>query len=184
MSERELAHVHGRFQPFHREHLEYAAWAAEGADELLVGITNADPGHVRPEESDSTRHDPRHNPFRYHERHRMVGKAIDAAEIDCPVRIMPFPINRPELWEHYAPAEAVHYVNVLEEWHRVKARRLKANGRAVVTKEGTRTISGTDIRRRMAADESWKGDVPDTVVEVIERIGGVERVRRLFEGEG
>mgnify|MGYP002760922457 CR=1 FL=1 len=184
MSDRELAHVHGRFQPFHREHLEYAAWAATGADELLVGITNADPGHVRPEEADSSRHDPEHNPFRYHERLRMVREAIDAAGVDCSVWIAPFPINRPELWEHYAPADAVHYVNVLEEWHRVKARRLREHGRAVVTKAGTRTISGTDIRNRMAAGDDWEGDVPDEVVEVLESIDGVDRVRALFEGEG
>ncbi len=184
MSDRVLAHVHGRFQPFHREHLEYAAWAAAGADELLVGITNADPGHVRPEEADSRRHDPEYNPFRYHERHRMVREAIDAAGFDCPVRIAPFPINRPELWEHYAPADAVHYVNVLEEWHRVKARRLEEHGRSVVTKDGTRTVSGTDIRLRMAANDSWKEGIPDAVVGVIEEINGVNRVRRLFKEGG
>lgn len=182
MSERdhELAHVHGRFQPFHREHLEYAAWAADGADELLVGITNADPGHVRPERADTTRNDPKHNPFRYHERHRMIRAAVDAVGVDCPVRIMPFPINRPALWEHYAPAEAVHYVNVLEEWHRVKVRRLEERGRSVVTKEGTRTVSGTEIRERMASGDSWETDVPEAVAAVIETIGGVERVRELF----
>jgi nicotinamide-nucleotide adenylyltransferase len=184
MSDRELAHVHGRFQPFHIEHLEYTAWAAAGADELLVGITNADPGHIRPEEADSRRHDPEHNPFRYHERHRMVRETIDAAEIDCPVRIVPFPINRPELWEHYAPADAVHYVNVLEEWHRVKAQRLEEYGRSVVTKNGTRTVSGTDIRRRMASDDPWKRDVPDAVIGVIKQIEGVKRVQALFEKGG
>lgn len=182
MSNRELAHVHGRFQPFHREHLEYVSWAADEADELLVGITNADPGHVRPEAADSTRNAPKHNPFRYHERHRMLRKAIDAARIGCPVRIVPFPINRPELWEHYAPADAVHYVNVLEEWHHVKIRRLEEHGRSVVTKEGIRTVSGTEIRQRMAASDPWEADVPDAVVGVIEQIDGVNRVRDLFQG--
>ncbi len=182
MSEKELAHVHGRFQPFHREHLAYAKWAADGADELLVGVTNADPGHVRSENADADRDDPKHNPFRYHERHRMIRAAVDAADLACPVRIMPFPINRPELWEHYAPADTVHYVNVLEEWHRVKVERLKARGRAVVTKEGTRTVSGTDIRERMAAGEPWETLVPEGVAGVVGAIGGVERVRRLFEG--
>jgi nicotinamide-nucleotide adenylyltransferase len=180
MSDHELAHVHGRFQPFHREHLEYAAWAADGADELLVGITNADPGHVRPEGADTTRDAPEHNPFQYHERHRMIRATVDAAGFDCPVRIMPFPVNRPALWEHYAPSGAIHYVNVLEEWHRVKARRLKDHGRSVVTKEGTRTISGTDIRERMAAGDPWTGLVPAEVATVIEAVGGVERVRERY----
>lgn len=180
MTEHEIAHVHGRFQPFHREHLEYAAWAADGADELLVGITNADPSHVRAEEADPKRDDPVHNPFRYHERHRMARDALGAADIDCPIRVLPFPINRPALWEQYAPGDVVHYVNVLEEWHEVKAERLRSHGRTVVTKAGIRTVSGTDIRERMAAGDPWEHLVPDAVAAVVADVGGVERVRELY----
>lgn len=174
-----LGHVHGRFQPFHREHREYAAWAAGECDRLVVGITNADPSHVTAEDADPKRHQPRHNPFRYHERHRMVRAAL--ADFEVPVDIVPFPINRPELWDEYAPADAVHYVNVLEDWHAVKADRLREHGRRVETKRGTRTVSGTDIRRRMAAGEDWTADVPDGVVEVIREIDGVERVREVWD---
>lgn len=175
----ERAHVHGRFQPFHREHLAYAAWAAEDADELLVGITNADPSHVRAEDADPDRDAPRNNPFRYHERERMVRAAV-ASEVSIPVRVLPFPINRPGLWDDYAPGDAVHYVNVLEPWHEVKADRLRDAGRRVVTKQGTRTVSGTGIRERMAAGEPWRDDVPEAVAAVIEDIDGVARVRELY----
>lgn len=175
-----VGHVHGRFQPFHREHREYAAWAAEHCDRLLVGITNADPSHVVREDADPQRHEAKHNPFRYHERHRMVRGALDAAGIGVPVRIMPFPINRPELWDHYAPADAVHFVNVLEEWHEVKADRLRDRGRAVRTKRGTRTVSGEEIRERMAGGGDWRADLDEAVVDVVEDVGGVEHVRRLF----
>lgn len=178
-----VGHVHGRFQPFHREHLAYAAWAAGECDELMVGITNADPSHVRAEEADPKRHEPRHNPFRYHERHRMVRAAVSASDVDVPVRIMPFPINRPDLYDDYAPADAVHFVNVLEEWHELKAARLRDCGRAVRTKEGTRTVSGEAIRERMAAGGNWADDLPPGVPEVIREIGGVERVKRLYDDE-
>lgn len=174
-----VGHVHGRFQPFHREHREYAAWAAEHCDRLIVGITNADPSHVVAEEADPKRHEPKHNPFRYHERHRMVRAALDA--LDVPVRVMPFPINRPELWDHYAPADAVHFLNVLEEWHEVKAARIRERGRTVRTKEGTRTVSGEAIRERMAAGGDWRADLDDAVVVVVEDVDGVERVRRLYD---
>ena len=177
----EVAHVHGRFQPFHREHLDYAAWAAAEADALIVGITNADRSHVAAEDADPKRHEPAHNPFAYQERHRMVRAAVDdAAALDVPVRIMPFPINRPERWDAYAPADAVHYVNVLEEWHEVKADRIASHGRRVRTKEGTRTVSGTDIRERMAADDPWRDAVPDAVARVVHDVDGVARVRRLL----
>ncbi len=178
----EVAHVHGRFQPFHREHLDYATWAAEGSDTLIVGITNADPSHVEAETADPDRDDPSNNPFAYHERHRMVRAAVDnAPAIDVPVQIMPFPINKPELWDAYAPGDAVHYVNVLEEWHEVKAERIRDHGRDVRTKQGTRTVSGTGIRARMAAGEPWRDDVAAGVTEVIDDIDGVARVRRLLQ---
>jgi nicotinamide-nucleotide adenylyltransferase len=177
-----VAHVHGRFQPFHREHLEYAAWAATDADALVVGITNADASHVAEEDADPERHEPANNPFAYHERHRMIRAAVDAAGFDLPVRIMPFPINRPALWDAYAPRDAVHFVNVLEEWHEVKARRIRDHGREVRTKAGTRTVSGTEIRDRMAAGDPWREEVPAGVASVIEAVEGVERVRRHRRG--
>lgn len=176
-----LGHAHGRFQPFHDEHLSYAAWAAERCDRLVVGITNADPSHVTEETADPKRHEPQHNPFRYHERHRMIRAAVDTADFGVPVEIMPFPINRPDLWDDYAPADAHHYVNVLEDWHGVKADRLREHDRTVVTKRGTRTVSGTDIRERMADGRDWTDDVPAAVADVIRDVDGVERVRRRWQ---
>lgn len=179
-----VGHIHGRFQPFHREHLEYAVWAAEHCDRLLIGITNADPSHVTEEDADPERHQRRHNPFQYHERYQMIRAAVDDSSIDVPVWIVPFPINRPELWAHYVPDEAVHFLNVLEEWHTVKAERLEDHGRTVKTKRGTRTISGTNIRKRMASGERWEQNVPNPVVSVIHEINGVQRVQKLWDEGG
>lgn len=180
-----VGHVHGRFQPFHEGHLAYLQWAAGECDELLVGLTNADPSHVRDEDADPERSEPRNNPFRYHERDRMVRAAIGDTELapvrETPVRVLPFPVNRPDLWEHYVPADAVHFLRVLEKWHEVKADRLREHGREVRTVRAERTVSGTDIRRRMAAgDDSWRGDVPDAVAAVLDDIDGPARVRELW----
>ncbi|MFC7137844.1 adenylyltransferase/cytidyltransferase family protein [Halobaculum litoreum] len=177
-----VGHVHGRFQPFHDGHRAYCEWAAGECDALVVGITNADPSHVRHEDSDPTRDDPRNNPFRYHERHRMVTAALDAADLGVPVRVLPFPINRPELWAHYAPTDAVHLLRVLEPWHEVKADRLREHGRTVRTVEAEREVSGTAIRASMvAADGRWRRDVPAPVAEVVDAIDGAARVRSLAE---
>ncbi|QZX99300.1 adenylyltransferase/cytidyltransferase family protein [Halobaculum rubrum] len=199
-----VGHVHGRFQPFHDGHLAYCEWAAGECDELIVGITNADPGHVAAETADPDRDDPRNNPFRYHERHRMITAALSAADPGVPVRVLPFPINRPELWEHYAPADALHLLRVLEPWHEVKADRLREHGRAVTTIEAERTVSGTGIREAMAAEAGavdreppgpggeagrsadregaeWRSSVPSAVVAVLDEIDGVDRVGTLYE---
>lgn len=180
MSDTRLGHIHGRFQPFHREHLEYAEWAAEDVDELLVGITNADPSHVRAERADPKRDAPEHNPFTYFERNRMIRSTL-TDHLDCPVEVLPFPINRPELWDCYAPADAVHYVNVLEEWHEVKVTRLRDADRVVVTKDGARSVSGTDIRERMARGDDWQHLVPTPVANWIDNNDRTERVRRAFD---
>lgn len=179
---RVVGHVHGRFQPFHDGHLAYCTWAARECDELLVGITNADPSHVRREDADPDRDDPRNNPFRYYERHRMVTDALDAADLGVRVQVLPFPINRPELWESYAPADAVHFLRVLEAWHEVKADRLRDAGRTVRTTRATRRVSGTGLRDAMAVgDDSWRASVPAAVARVVDDIDGVRRVQRLYE---
>ncbi|MFC7068775.1 adenylyltransferase/cytidyltransferase family protein [Halobaculum lipolyticum] len=175
-----VGHVHGRFQPFHDGHLAYCEWAAGECDELLVGVTNADPSHVRPEAADPDRDDPRNNPFRYHERHRMVTAALADADLGVPVRVLPFPINRPDLWEHYAPEAALHLLRVLEPWHEVKADRLREHGRRVRTVAAERTVSGTAIRESMAAgDGAWRSSVPDGVAAVVDDVAGAARVRSL-----
>ncbi|QLG26024.1 adenylyltransferase/cytidyltransferase family protein [Halorarum halophilum] len=181
MSREIVGHVHGRFQPFHGGHLAYLRWAADECDELFVGVTNADPSHVRDESADPERSEPRNNPFRYHERDRMISAAVADADLGVPVRVLPFPVNRPELWEHYAPADAVHFLRVLEDWHEVKADRLREHGREVRTVRAERTVSGTEIRRRMAAgDDSWREDVPAGVSAVLDDVDGPARVRDLW----
>lgn len=186
MTER-IAHVHGRFQPFHDEHLDYVRWAAEThpGDRLVVGITNADAAHTARTEADPERHRPRNNPFSYYERQRMIDAALAGleAELGCTVSIAPFPINRPELWDAYAPGDAVHYVNVLEAWHEHKIRRLREHGRTVESKRGTRTISGTAIREAIAAGDPWADRVPDPVAADIREHGLVGRVRDRYSDD-
>lgn len=42
--------------------------------------------------------------------------------------------------------------------------------------------SGTEIRKRMLADQEWKHLVPPAVAKVIEEIKGVERIKDLMKG--
>ena len=179
------AHVHGRFQPFHDEHRDYVEWAARDhdGDRVIVGITNADAAHTAETGVDPDRHRPQNNPFTYYERCRMIQATLDEAALGCAVSVVPFPINRPELWDAYAPGSAVHYVNVLEPWHERKVELLETEGRTVEHKRGTRTISGTEIRRNMAAGDPWADRVPDAVAAYIRDHDLTERVRRLYAAD-
>ncbi|HEV8713189.1 MAG TPA: adenylyltransferase/cytidyltransferase family protein [Candidatus Binatia bacterium] len=57
--------IHGRFQPFHCGHLQYALAALARCDHLIVGITNPDPSLIVAEASDPERHHPAANIFTF-----------------------------------------------------------------------------------------------------------------------
>ena len=166
----ELGMVHGRFQPFHNGHLEYALGAARRCGHLIVGITNPDPTHVRTDVLDPARSDPEANPFPYHLRYRMVRAACGAAGLDAGrLSVVPFPIHQPELWRFYAPPRAVQFVRVFSEWESAKLERLRGAGYTVcVLDEGTaKRISGTQVRRLIRAGGPWRGLVPPAVAALL-----------------
>ncbi len=148
--------VHGRFQPFHNGHLEYLAGAARHCRELFVGITNPDPAHVLPEESDPLRHLPESNPYTYVERMLMVRAAAADAGIGAErLHIVPFPVNEPELWPVYVPAGVVQFIRLFSDWGGTKLERLREAGyEVVVLDEGQ--LEG-DLRCRRAGRDAKRG---------------------------
>jgi nicotinamide mononucleotide adenylyltransferase len=181
--------VHGRFQPFHVEHLAYCRLAVARAETLVVGITNFDPALVVPEATNTERHRVNANPFTYWERALMVRDAL--LEDGLPAErlvIVPFPIHHPERWFHYvpcSPAESVHVVRVYSAWEAEKVRRLRASGVATeAIEEPFKRLSGTDVRARIAADDRWQPLVPRAVHDWILRFDGARRCRNaLARGE-
>ena len=165
--------IHGRFQPFHLGHLEYLRGAAARSDEVWVGITNPDPTRVKPEPSDPLRHLPESNPYSYAERLLMVEAAAEA--VDAVVRVIPFPVNEPELWPAYVPPGVTQYVRHFSDWGGTKIERFRAAGyEVVVLDEGAeKEVSGADVRRAMRDGGDWRPLVPDGVARVID---GLDRV--------
>jgi nicotinamide-nucleotide adenylyltransferase len=172
--------VHGRFQPFHRGHLEYLKGAAARCDEVFVGITNPDPARIRPEASDPLRHLPESNPFTYVERLLMVKAAALDAEIDLSrVHVIPFPVNEPELWRAYVPDDVVQFIRLFSDWGGTKLERLREAGyEVVVLDEGSaKEISGADVRAALREGGEWESLVPKGVATVLKRLE--QRVRVL-----
>lgn len=162
--------VHGRFQPFHREHLEYVLSARERCRRLLVGVTNPDPTWVIPEAANAHRHEAGANPFTYFERALMVrdsllGEGLKAWEFV----VTPFPIQEPGLCHHYVPEGAVHFVRVYSGWEEEKVRRLRAHGFVVeVLDPGKeKTISGAEVRRRIRSGHAWEHLVTTASISII-----------------
>lgn len=165
--------IHGRFQPFHRGHLEYLKAALERCQILIVAITNPDPESIREEAAARHRHRPEANPFTYFQRLMMIQETLlDEGIPPGRVIYVPFPINIPERWHYYVPKDVVQFIRVFSEWEQTKVERFRQQGyRVEVLHEGiTKEIEGTEIRRRLEAGEDWEELVPPAVTRVIKRI--------------
>lgn len=169
--------IHGRFQPFHKGHLEYLTGAFARCDELLVGITNPDPTRIRPEPADPLRHLPESNPWSYVERLLMVKAAAQDAGIELDrVHVIPFPVNEPELWPAYVPEGVTQFIRLFSDWGGTKIERMRAAGyEVVVLDEGAeKLVSGADVRAALREGRDWEALVPPGVARVIasfERVG-------------
>ena len=174
--------IHGRFQPFHNGHWEYARAALTRCDSLIIGITNPDPSLVVPEATDSERHLPEANPFTFFERQQMIQATLVDANLPLSrVAIVPFPIHHPERWRYYCPAETIQFLRIFSAWGQQKLRRFEENGwRVEVLDEGSeKEVSGTEVRRHMQVGHGWEELVPPGVARVLREIGAVERLKKV-----
>jgi nicotinamide-nucleotide adenylyltransferase len=161
--------IHGRFQPFHLEHLRYFRLAWERSERVIVGITNADPSTVVQDELNEHRHLSTSNPFSFTERLIMIQESL--REEGYPMErifIVPFPIHHPDRWPHYVPPGSAMFVVVYSIWERKKAERMKQAGLKVVVEESLdKGISGQEIRRLMVTGGNWQHLVPPAVTRFL-----------------
>lgn len=165
--------VHGRFQPFHLGHLEYALLAKERCRRLLVGVTNPDPSWVDREAVNAHRHEAESNPFTYLERALMVRDSLlDEGLGAREFVVAPFPIQEPGLCRYYVPEGAMHFVRVYSEWEEEKVRRLRAHGFAVEILDPGKEkgLSGMEIRRLIRRGFAWEHTVPTAVAPIIREV--------------
>ncbi|MCR4555863.1 MAG: hypothetical protein K5766_03565 [Alphaproteobacteria bacterium] len=167
--------VHGRFQPFHNDHLRYVLAAFEKSEILYIGITNPDPSAVRFDPADPKRSATDANPFTFYERMEMIRKSLieTVGDISC-FRIVPFPINIPELLKHYTPEGARYFLTIYDKWGEKKLSDLKNLGfdtEVLWRKEETaKNMTATQIREGIINHKSWTNLVPNGTKEVVENI--------------
>jgi nicotinamide-nucleotide adenylyltransferase len=164
--------IHGRFQPFHLEHLRYFRIAWERSETVIVGITNPDPAAILEDPLSDHRHRLPDNPFTFTERLMMIQETLldEGIPLDR-VLIVPFPVHHPDRWKHYVPDETVMFVVSYSDWERDKARRMREAGYDVIeinTLE--KGIAGRDVRAAIESRGDWESLVPPAVERVVKEL--------------
>lgn len=171
-SQSRIGVVHGRFQPFHNGHLDYALTAKGRCDFLYIGIANPDPSLTQAHQANEARATLPSNPFTYFERQAMIKAALLAAGLSQDeFELVPFPINFPEYIRYYTPASATYFMTIYDAWGRAKKETLESLGLKVeVLEEGTpdlKLAAGTTIRKTITEQKRWEQFVPPAVADYL-----------------
>lgn len=166
--------IHGRFQVLHNDHVRYLLAGKALCRHLVVGITNPDPSRTKDEAADPHRSHPAANPLTYFERYRLVRAALTESGCDLSeFSVVPFPINTPAYYRYYLPMDAVFFVSIYDDWGRRKMQYFQSLNLSVhVLREVTdeeKGISGSEVRRRMAAGRPWQHLVPGSVAQLLQK---------------
>ncbi len=164
----------GRMQPVHQGHLQVIKRILGEVEEVIIGIGSAQLSHTIKD------------PFTAGERMMMLSKAL--AENGIPASnyyIIPVQdIECNSLWVAHMemltpPFEHVYSGNPLVQ------RLFTEKGYQVTQPHlfNREIYSGTEVRRRMLADEKWDQLLPESVVEVIHEIKGISRIKHLARKE-
>ena len=92
--------------------------------------------------------------------------------------MIPFPVNEPELWGAYVPADVMQYIRLFSDWGGTKLDRLRAAGyEVVVLDEGAeKELSGAEVRAAMREGGDWERLVPPGVAAVLKRVERITAV--------
>ncbi|MFB6211351.1 MAG: nicotinamide-nucleotide adenylyltransferase [Halobacteriales archaeon] len=161
----------GRFQPYHDGHHNVVRTIAEEVDELIVAVGSADRSHLTDD------------PFTAGERIMMITKSL--VDLDLVTYAVPIEdIERNAVWvshvQSMCPDFDIAYSNnplVIQLFNEagVKVRQSPMFDRDV--------LEGTEVRERMIHDDDWETLVPNPVVEVIEEVGGVDRLQQVSRSD-
>ncbi|UTT85414.1 hypothetical protein LZI70_03800 [Vibrio pelagius] len=169
-----IGSIHGRFQPFHNEHMEYALAALELCDYLWIGITQFDVDELsRTETGRSSRLS---NPLTYIERVRIITDALKDEKIDLSrIGFVPFPIDQPNKLYQFVEKDTICFTTIREHWNLDKIEKLSTSGYKVeVLWENykDKKVSSTLIRNSMInGDDNWKNMVRPSTVKHLNSIG-------------
>jgi nicotinamide-nucleotide adenylyltransferase len=158
----------GRFQPFHKGHLHIIKKALEQVDELIIIIGSSQYSNTAD------------NPFSTEEREKMIRAALDSEGITA-YKIIPIPdIHSDDEYVDHVKTFTPEFEVVFASDNKLTEKLFSEKGYKVVVDERYDGITATKIRDMMLKGENWQELIPDAIVEVIKKINGVERIKKLL----
>jgi nicotinamide-nucleotide adenylyltransferase len=159
----------GRFQPFHKGHMEVVRKIAEESDHLTIGIGSAQYSHTL------------ENPFTAGERYLMIAESLRAEGIKDFFIVPIEDLNRYSVWVSQVVSIAPPFVRVYTNNPLTRRLFLEADFEVRASPLFNRSeYSGTEIRKRMTEGDGWRRLVPKEVAGIIDGIDGIGRMRALL----
>jgi len=163
----------GRFQPFHKGHMEVVKKVASESSHLTIGIGSAQYSHT-PD-----------NPFTAGERYLMIAEALKSNGIDNFFIVPIEDLNRYSVWVSQVVSISPPFARVYSN-NPLTRRLFEETGFEVKASPlyNRKEYAGTEVRKRMVKDKNWRSLVPEAVATIIDEIDGIERMKALFGGDG
>ncbi len=160
----------GRFQPFHRGHLEVIKTILQENDEIIIVVGSAQSSHSLD------------NPFTVGERIVMLRSVLKEEEFDLAhCYVVPLPdAEMHAVWVAkviaYCPPFDIVYSNEPLTSRLFEEMGFNLGSFSLFRRD---VYDATEIRRRMCADEDWRSLVPPCIADLVDRFGGVGRLKAL-----
>jgi len=161
----------GRFQPYHLGHQEVIKKISKEVDEIIIVIGSAEESHTIKD------------PFTAGERVVMICNSLGDLRGKCyviPLRN----INRFAVWVAHLLSMVPKFDIVYSNNHLVTQLFEESGFEVRKSPMFDRTVmSGTRIRQMMKSGENWSHLVPREVLLEIEKVRGVERLKKIMEND-
>jgi nicotinamide-nucleotide adenylyltransferase len=158
----------GRFQPFHKGHLEVVKNLSKKYKKVIIGMGSSQYKN----KSD--------NPFSSNERKLMIKNSLDEYGIKN-YKIIEIPdIHDPPNWVDHVLSITTDFDIVITNNSFTKKLFLEKGFNVEETPlYNKQEYSGKEIRNRIENNQSWENLVPEPVARAIKRFGGPLRIRKL-----
>ncbi len=162
----------GRFQPFHKGHLNSLKWCSDKVDELIIAVGSSDKSFEL------------RNPFTAGERIEIIRENIitEIKEKRDKIILIPVPdVGVHLLWTYNIDLLVPRYNTVFTN-DPFTSMLYKERGVEIIHPDliSREVMSATEVRHRIASDKNWQELVPTPTIKLINEIEGVDRVKNLY----